>query len=151
MRSMRHRCMTRFTSCFLAMRPGRGQRKQLAGAASLRLALLDPISVVVGGNDSSQREPSGEIFLGALPPRAHAPSKTALRVDAVREVDDADDLLASSTHSTIQRLCGFRIHGSLRGREWASRSSERKNGSLRIDSDGRGVIYEWGGRGEVGS
>ena len=58
------------------------------------LALLDPVRVVVGGDNTPKCEPRRERLLGSLPPRT--PSKTAMGIDPVREVDDADDLVASS-------------------------------------------------------
>lgn len=59
-----------------------------------RFALLDPMRALVCRDDAPKREPSREVLLGTLPPGA-SPKSTSC-IDAVREVDDADDLVAST-------------------------------------------------------
>jgi hypothetical protein len=63
------------------------------------------------------------------------------------------EVLRECTRRLISEISQFaRVSKlELRGREWASRSSQGGNGSPRIDMGDRGVIYEWSGRGEVGS
>ncbi len=89
---MRHRCMTRFTSCFLGEPPWREQRKQLAGAASLSRhsisshtgsALLRSRArcrIAVTTRRRANRAESASL----VPCRRRTPSKAALRFDAVR-------------------------------------------------------------------
>ena len=60
-----------------------------------RLTLVDAaLGVVVRGDDTAKREPRRKVLLGARPPGTS--SKSALPIDAVGEVDDAYDLVASA-------------------------------------------------------
>jgi hypothetical protein len=59
-----------------------------------RLALIDVACFVVGRDDAPECESGREILLGPLTPSAAA--KPAFAVDTVREIDDADDLIAAA-------------------------------------------------------
>src|SRR3954470_22200849 len=100
---MRQRCITRRISCFFVSLPGREQKKQFAGSSS---PSRHSISSHTGSRFSTPRASSyaGTTRRSAkradrscLVPGARCSVETTLRVDAEREVEDADDLFATPT------------------------------------------------------